>query len=125
MDEFDKKYKATLSHRVRARAGFDLDRTREEITRFLVQLEYDMADGWTPIVRSDHNPPGTYGHDVESEGVHIDLYCGSEQVERREIGPPMSSNAALNRAEEHLIGRSEEHITRFERWHNLTRNSDH
>ena len=123
MDEFDKKYKATLSHRVRVRFGADTD--GKEVTRFLVQLEYDMLDGWTPIVRSDHNPPGTYGHDVESEGLHMDLYRDGEQVERRQIGPPMSSNAALNRAEEHLIGRSEEHITRFERWHNLNRNSDH
>ena len=124
MDEFDKEYKATLSHRVRARAGFDLDRTREEITRFLVQLEYDMADGWTPIVRSDHNPPGTYGHDVESQGVHIDLYRDGEKVEERTIAPPMPSNAALNLVEEHLVENYKQHVRRFEQWHNLTRSRD-
>lgn len=124
MRNFDDTYKAPLSHRVRARAGFDLDRNREEITRFLVQLEYDMPDGWTPIVRSDHNPAGTYGHDAETEGVHIDLYCSGEQVRTKVIGPPMPSNAALNLVEEHLIENYEQHVRRFEQWHNLNRTSD-
>jgi hypothetical protein len=120
--EFDKAYTTPLSNRVRLRFGCDIE--RGTVTRFLVQLEYHMADGWTPIVRSDHNPPAVDGHDVEREGVHMDLYCDGEQVETRQIAPPMHPNAGLNCAEDHLVRQDEQHITRFEQWHNLNPNSN-
>ena len=122
MRGFDHSYERLLTDRVRVRFGYDSE--HGNITRFLIQLEYRMADGWTPIVRSDHNPPAVYGHDVESEGVHMDLYRDGEKVEEREIGPTMPPSAALNTAEEHLVGDYEQHVRRFEQWHNLNRSSD-
>ena len=83
-----------------------------------------MADGWTEIARSDHNPSAEYGHDTAEEGVHVDLYRDGRKIEARQIGPPMSANAALNRAEEHLVEDYVRHIRRFERWHSLNRNND-
>lgn len=122
MREFDKEYEALLTDRVRVRFGADVDRGTVE--RFLVQLEYRMADGWTQIVRSDHNPTAEYGHDATEEGVHMDLYRDGEKIEVYQIGPPMSANVALNRAEEHLFEDYERHVRRFERWHSLNRSND-
>jgi hypothetical protein len=119
---FDKEYETQLTDRVRTRFGADVD--RGSVERFLIQLECRMADGWTQIARSDHNPSAEYGHDATEEGVHVDLYRDGEKVDVRQIGPPMSANTALNRAEEHLIGRSEGHVTRFERWHNIQNRND-
>lgn len=121
MRDFDKDYTTRLSDRARVRFGADIE--RGDVERFLVQLEYCLPDEWTPIVRSDHNLPAVYGHDVEQEGVHMDLYCDGEQVDTRQIGPPMSANAGLDRAEDHLVGDYQRHVRRFERWHNL--NPDH
>jgi hypothetical protein len=120
--EFDKAYKAPLSDRARVRFGADIE--RGDVERFLVQLEYRMADGWTPIVRSDHNSAAVDGHDVESEGVHMNLYRDGEKYDVRQIGPPMSANAGLDRAEDHLVGDYQRHVKRFERWHNLNPNSN-
>lgn len=120
--QFDNSYETPLTHRVRARFGCDGDRT--EITRFLIQLEYRMTDGWTTIVRSDHNPTAVDGHDVESEGPHIDLYRNGKKVRVQQIGPPMPAATALNRAEEHLVENFEQHVRRFEQWHNLNRSND-
>lgn len=122
MREFDTEYETLLTDHVRVRFGADID--RGTVTRFLVQLEYQRASGWTQIVRSDHNPTAEYGHDAEREGVHMDLYRNDKKVEVRQIGPPMSANAALNRAEEHLVGEYERHVRRFEQWLNLNRSND-
>ena len=80
-----------------------------------------MRDGWTEMVRSDHNPAGVDGHDVESEGVHMDLYHDGVKDHVRQSGPPMSANAGLTCAKGHLIENYEQHVRRFERWHNLNR----
>lgn len=120
--DFDKDYTKRPTERVRARFGCDTD--HGEVTRFLVQLEYRMPDSWTFIVRSDHNPTAFDGHDVETEGVHMDLNRGGEKVTVRQIGPPMPASAGLNRAEEHLIGHAEKHTKRFERWHNIQNHND-
>lgn len=97
MREFDTEYETHLTDRVRVRFGADIERGNVE--RFLVQLEYRLVSGWTTIVRSDHNPTTEYGHDATEEGAHMDLYRDGKKVEVRQIGPPMSANAALNRAE--------------------------
>lgn len=122
MIDFDTGYDTLLSQNVRVRFGYDAN--RGDVTRFLIQLEYRMPDGWTPIVRSDHNPDAPDGHDVQQEGVHMDLYRDGQKDHVRKIGPPMSPNAGLTRAEEHLIGKYEHHVRRFEQWHNLNRNPD-
>lgn len=122
MRGFDTSYTATLSERAQVRFGVDVE--RGDVTRFLVQLEYRMPDGWTPIVRSDHNPPAFDGHDVTTEGVHMDRYRDGEKYDVRQIGPPMSANAGLDRAEDHLVDDYQRHVKRFERWHNLNRNNN-
>lgn len=46
---------------------------------FLIQLEYNLGmvsefpDTWQAIARFDHNPQSKRGHDVETEGLHMDL----------------------------------------------------
>jgi hypothetical protein len=46
----------------------------------------------------------------------MDLYRDGEKVEVREIGPPISASAALNRAEGHT--------KRVERWHSIQSRND-
>lgn len=47
--------------------------------KFTIQLEYNLrmasgyVDNWRPIARFDHNPYSKNGHDIRSEGLHMDL----------------------------------------------------
>jgi len=76
--EYDREFTTPLEYRVRRRIGYRHD--RGEITRFVVQLEYRLDGDWAEVVRFDHDPEGTYGHDVTAEGVHIDVYRDGEKL---------------------------------------------
>jgi len=89
------------------------------MTRFVVQLEYHLDDGWAEVVRFDHNPEGEQGQDGTTEGVHIDVYQDGEKIRAPEIFPPMPANNALTGAEEHLTQHGERYIKRFEEWHEI------
>jgi len=54
--------------------GFD--QRQSDISRFLVQLHYQAATfpvRWESIARMDHNPRAAEGHDIYSEGLHVDV----------------------------------------------------
>ena len=102
-----------------AQLRFVLDTERGTPTAFVVQTEYRVEDEWKPVVRFDHNPAGTYGHDVTEEGLHIDVYRDGEQHRTEYVAPPIPAGVALDRAEDHLSNNLVWFVTRFEQWHGI------
>ena len=54
--------------------GFDRDQVH--IPRFLVQLHYQADTDpirWEAIARMDHNETSALGHDIHTEGLHVDV----------------------------------------------------
>lgn len=115
--EYDRAYETAVSHRARKRLGYD--RSRNEITRFVVQLEYAAADEWCAVVRYDHDAIGEFGHDVSEDGLHVDVYRDGEKYRTEYVAPPMPAKRALDRAEDHLANNLEGFIRRFEAWHEI------
>lgn len=60
------------------------------MTRFAGQLEYRLDEEWAEVVRFDYDPEGEQGHDVTTDGVHMDVYRDGEKVRSPEIFPPMA-----------------------------------
>jgi hypothetical protein len=115
--EYDRTYEEVVYHRVRRRAGYS--RNQQTITRFVAQLEYKLDDEWHPIVRFDHDPASDHGHDVTTEGVHMDVYRDGQKERVEEVFPPMPATDAFTFAEEHLKQHAEQYINRFEQWHGI------
>jgi len=69
--DYDREYRRPLSGPLQIRVGFDRD--KDDVTRFVVQLEYHHAGEWHPVVRYDHDGTGEseHAHDVTDEGLHI------------------------------------------------------
>lgn len=116
--EYDREFTDAVSGRVRRRLGYD--HTGGEVTRFVVQLEYELGVGeWTPVVRFDHDPASEHGHDVTTEGVHMDVYQQGEKIRSGEVFPPMPAGEALTFAEAHLSEHAQRYTERFEAWHEI------
>ncbi|MFW6265526.1 MAG: DUF7718 family protein [Halanaeroarchaeum sp.] len=115
--DYDREFTTPLTHRTRRRVGYSHE--TGTVTRFVVQLEYRLDDGWAEVVRFDHDPEADQGHDVTTEGVHLDVYREGEKIRSPEIFPPMPANTALTSAEEHLTQHAERYIKRFEEWHEI------
>lgn len=86
-----------------------------------MQIEYRLEDGWTEVVRADHDALGEASHDVTEEGVHLDVYRHGEKLRTEELFPRASAGVALTFAEEHLSRHAERYIRRFEEWHEIDR----
>ena len=115
--EYDREYTTTVSPTVRRRLGYNHD--RGTVTRFVVQLEYRHGDEWREVVRYDHDPESEQGHDVEDEGLHIDIYRDDAKYRNEYVAPPMPAGVALDRAEDHLTQNTVAFIERYERWHRI------
>ncbi len=56
------------------------DTAQGEVTRFVAQLQKPRDDDeYETIAQFDHDPISPGGHDVYSEGVHIDVYRRNEK----------------------------------------------
>jgi hypothetical protein len=118
--DYEREYTDDLSPVTRIRLGYSHD--RGEITRFVVQLEYQLdVNDWHEVVRYDHDSEGSdeATHDVEKEGLHIDIYRDGDQLRTEYVAPPMPAGVALDRAEDHLANNLEPFIQRFEEWHGI------
>lgn len=113
--EYDREFTTPLRYRTRRRIGYTHD--RGEVTRFVVQLEYNLDGEWREVVRFDHDPESDHGHDVTREGVHMDVYRNGEKVRKEELFPPMPASEALTAAEEHINNRAKRYVRRFQGWH--------
>jgi len=97
--EYDTEY--TTRYTAQARRRLAYPHNRGEITRFLVQLEYRRDNDWTPIVRYDHDPASEHGHDVTTEGAHMDVFQNGCKYRTEYIMPVGSADIGLDIAESH------------------------
>ncbi|MDS0280009.1 hypothetical protein NDI85_19680 [Halomicroarcula sp. S1AR25-4] len=90
--------------------------------QFLIQLEYNRAmvdlgpDRWGPIARFDHNPAAEDGHDVASEGLHLDLLDidGDKHTVRRGF-PFKPLQQCPEYCERYLVKKSSQLVREYER----------
>ena len=110
-----------------ARIRRELDTEEGWVTRFVFQLEYNMRatqDGlpphdWRQVARFDHNVDGE--HNIEVEGLHLDLYRDGEKYEKLWGFPEMTANQAPDFCQEFLEERADELLDEFEEWHDVGR----
>lgn len=102
-----------------ARTRIVIDTTIGDMTRFLVQLEYRIEGEWEPVVHFDHNPAGTYGHDITEEGLHMDIYRDGKQVRTKRDFPPVALSRAVDYCTSYIEANADQLLRRFEEWHNI------
>jgi hypothetical protein len=108
-------YRRTVSHPDgQLRYGYETDDGR--VRWFTVQLECWVDGEWQPVARFDHDPDAEMGHDVRTEGVHMDVYRNGEKHEVRRDFPRLDPNAALSFAINYLSEHSQRLIERYETW---------
>jgi len=110
-----------------ARIRRELDTEQDTVTRFVVQLEYNIATidsgyedpEWRVVARFDHDVTSEGGHDIRDEGLHLDIYRDGRRYERSRSFPRLSVGRAMRYAEAYLQTHSEQLLGRFEEWHDL------
>ena len=115
--DYDREYTARRGTTVRRRLGYSHD--HGDVTRFVVQLEYQYEGEWTSVVGYDHDPASVHGHDVTDEGLHIDVYRDGKKYRQEYVAPPMPAGVALDFAEDHLAENTQRFTRRFEEWHEI------
>lgn len=114
---YDREWTKPVGPRSRIRVGYTHDGGR--VTRFVVQLEYRLDDGWAEVVRADHDESDERSHDVTEEGAHVDVYRDGEKFRTEELSPPTPTGVAFTFAEAHLSWHAERYVERFEEWHGI------
>lgn len=119
--DYDREWTTRTGPNARLRVGYTHD--GGQVTRFVVQLEYDLGSEWTEVVRADHDGTGETGHDVSEAGIHLDVYRGGDKLRTERIFPPTLPGRAFTIAEAHLTQHAKRYIDRFEEWHGMNRGS--
>lgn len=73
--EYDREYPVDCDH-PQCHIYVRLAKDRGRLRRFAIQLQkyQELTPKWETIAQFDHDPGADMGHDVFSEGLHIDLY---------------------------------------------------
>lgn len=72
---YDKSHEKPCQSRGDCVIGVGFDLSGSNVTRFQVDLQYMesfVPPSYTQIARIDHNPANPNGHDIHSEGIHVD-----------------------------------------------------
>lgn len=73
--KYNNQYEFGVCPGVRCAVRFD--KPRKSVTRFIVQLQrlIGVAENhWKTFAQIDHEPRNPGGHDLYSEGLHVDIY---------------------------------------------------
>jgi hypothetical protein len=96
-----------------------LETTRSEVEEFVVQL-YCWHDGaWRLVCQFDHTPSLSDGHDVTTEGVHLDLFdADGNKVDTETANHPAPVNPrfAWEYANRYIEVRNVQLIQRWPQW---------
>ena len=121
MESPDRAYEIPVSGRAQIRT--ELGITRGDVDWFMVQLEYNEQpspledDDWQPVARFDHHPHMSWGHDIEKEGLHCDIYENGERAEREYYYYDFPVNDAPEWCEDHLKMYAGFYLDQYEVWH--------
>ena len=96
------------------------------VTAFVVQLRCWISTGTELVVQFDHTPEEGSGHDVEREGIHMDVFRDGEKVDTSTVADagfdshpgPLPAAAALNYALRYIETENERLIERYLTWRN-------
>ena len=97
------------------------------VTRFVYQLEYDVAatpvgthtPDWKQVARFDHNTDPSVGHDIRKDGLHMDLYRNGEKYRVVTSFPSVPLSLAPAYCEHYLEEHAPTLLKQFEYWHDL------
>lgn len=114
------------------RLRVEIDTVEGNVSRFVVQLEYDREweydttspSDWSVVVRFDHDPESEFGHDVHREGLHLDVYRCGEKVRVVRGFPNVPVNRAPAWCEGYLSEHAQRYVDRYERWHGIAGHTD-
>jgi hypothetical protein len=106
-----------LGDRVQLRTAFTTGGSG--LTAFMSQLEYWIEGEWCAVVRYDHNPEMSRGHDVTEEGLHRDVYRNRAKVDTVDVTGPIPASEGFDYARNDLRENAERYVRRFESWHNV------
>lgn len=118
---YDREWTSRLGIYSRLRVGYTHERGR--VTRFVVQIEYDWGTHWCEVVRIDHDETGVLGHDVSTEGVHLDVYRDGVKWRTEDLLPPTAAGRAFTFAEAHMTQHAQRYVERFDTWHGIDQES--
>jgi hypothetical protein len=97
-----------------------------DVTAFVVQLRCWVGIGTELVAQFDHTPEEGSGHDVEREGIHMDVFRDGEKVDTSEVAEAgfdshpgrLPAAAALNYALRYIEEQNERLIERYTTWQN-------
>lgn len=98
---YDETKDVPVTRRFDCHMTVGFDRHRTHIPRFVVHLHYTPSSvpfQWRSIARFDHNETGDEGHDIYSEGVHIDVSResgGEWTIEPQECALPQNRGKVI------------------------------
>lgn len=103
-----------------------LEKQSGDVTCFLIKLEYNLqsavmvSDDWRGVARFDHNPNSINGHDIASEGLHLDILDKhGNKIDVRRGFPSLSANKAVRYCQQYFRDYGEDLAADFEAHHNI------
>lgn len=96
-------YEVALDEAIRLR--IDFTRERNEITSFVVQLEYFVNDKWYPVIR----------YDTTHQFAHCDILRPDGSQEKQPM-PVSDYNEALTYAQKDIMANFRRYCARFKEW---------
>lgn len=104
----------------KTRVCININTRQGDVSDFLVAYEYKLRGSWETVAQFDHDPASPYGHDIEREGLHMDLYKqGQKYRVVRSKFPYVPVDHAPRYCNEYVNRNHEALIQRFEQWHNV------
>lgn len=97
-----------------------------DVTAFVVQLRCWVGIGTELVAQFDHTPEEGSGHDVEREGVHMDVFRDGEKVDESTVADagfdahpgPVVADIAVEYALTYMERENERLIERYLTWRN-------
>ena len=105
---------------------YSVTSTQGEITWFVVQLRCWVGTGTELVAQFDHTPKQGAGHNVEREGVHMDVFHGGAKVDPSIVADagldahpgPLVADVAVEYALTYMEQENERLIERYLTWRN-------
>ncbi|WP_147437749.1 MULTISPECIES: hypothetical protein [unclassified Halorubrum] len=102
----------------RSRVNVEIGITDGSVDWFLVQLEQNIGEqygerDWRQVARFDHHPDSAWGHDIESERLHLDLYRDGKKVDVQRGFPAVTAENAPAYCERFLTERADDLLERY------------
>jgi len=101
-----------------SRVNLEIGVSDGSVEWFVVQLEQNVGrrvgeQDWRQVARFDHHPDSKWGHDIETERLHLDLYRDGQKVEVRRGFPAVTAENAPRYCERFLTERATDLLNRY------------